>query len=201
MAQRPRALACGAIVVRALTRADEAEWFGLRDTNRAWLRPWEATEPPGRNVRPLGFGAMVRRDRKLWREGRSFNMVILFHGSLVGRVCITGIEWASARNGNLGYWIDEGHAGKGIVPVAAGLLVQQGFDVGLHRVEIATRPENKASVRVATKLGFRDEGLRKRYLYVDGAWRDHRVFALTAEEKRIGECWEAIRGRPSGGLA
>ena len=32
------------------------------------------------------------------------------------------------------------------------------------------------------KLGFREEGLRPRYLHIDGAWRDHLVYALTAEE-------------------
>jgi ribosomal-protein-alanine N-acetyltransferase len=190
------------VVVRALVRGDEEAWLDLREKNRAWLRPWEATEPPGRMVRPIGFRALVRRDRSLWRHGRSFNMVIVMHGMLIGRVCITGIEWGSARTGSLGYWIDEGHAGRGIVPLAAALLTQQGFDMGLHRVEIATRPENKASVRVANKLGFRDEGVRKRYLYVDGGWRDHRVFAITADEKRLGECWDALRGgSPGGGLA
>jgi ribosomal-protein-alanine N-acetyltransferase len=150
----------------------------------------------------MGFGALVRRDRRLWRHGRSLNMVIVVHGELLGRVCITGIEWGSARTGSLGYWIDEKHAGRGIVPLAAALLTQKGFDVGLHRVEIASRPENQASLRVANKLGFRDEGIRKRYLYVDGGWRDHRVFALTADEKRIGECWEALKGGvPECGLA
>jgi hypothetical protein len=27
-------------------------------------------------------------------------------------------------------------------------------------------------------LGFEDEGLAREYLYIDGAWRDHRLFAL-----------------------
>ncbi|MBN2176395.1 MAG: GNAT family N-acetyltransferase [Demequinaceae bacterium] len=190
---RPRALACGDVVVRPLRRKDEAAWLDLRERNRAWLRPWEATDPPGRMARGMGFGAMVRRDRLLWRRGRSFNMVIVVHGQLVGRVCITGIEWGSARTGSLGYWIDEKHAGRGIVPFAAALLTQQGFDLGLHRIEIATRPENQASLTVVNKLGFRDEGLRKRYLYVDGGWRDHRVFALTVDEKRTGEYWEMLK--------
>jgi ribosomal-protein-alanine N-acetyltransferase len=56
------------------------------------------------------------------------------------------------------------------------------FTVGLHRVEINIRPENVASLRVVEKLGFRDEGVRRAYLHIDGAWRDHRTFALTAEE-------------------
>jgi ribosomal-protein-alanine N-acetyltransferase len=54
--------------------------------------------------------------------------------------------------------------------------------VGLHRIEICIRPENGPSRRVVEKLGFREEGLRPRYLHIDGAWRDHLVYALTAEE-------------------
>jgi len=56
--------------------------------------------------------------------------------------------------------------------------------MGLHRVEVNIRPENAASLRVVEKLGFRDEGLRERYLHIDGAWRDHRTFALTVEDIR-----------------
>ena len=32
------------------------------------------------------------------------------------------------------------------------------------------------------ELGFRDEGLRERFLHIDGDWRDHRTFALTRED-------------------
>ena len=54
--------------------------------------------------------------------------------------------------------------------------------VMLHRVEATVRPENAASRRVLAKVGFREEGLLKRYLEVDGAWRDHLLVAVTAEE-------------------
>ena len=53
--------------------------------------------------------------------------------------------------------------------------------VGLRRVEVNIRPENTASRRVVEKLGFREEGLRPRYLHIDGDWRDHVSYALTAE--------------------
>jgi len=52
----------------------------------------------------------------------------------------------------------------------------------LHRVELNIRPENTRSRRVAEKLGFRDEGLRLRYLHIDRGWRDHLCYALTVEE-------------------
>ena len=46
------------------------------------------------------------------------------------------------------------------------------------------------------KLGFRPEGLRPRYLHIDGDWRDHLVFALNAEEVPEGllRRWENLRG-------
>ena len=66
------------------------------------------------------------------------------------------------------------------------------FVVGLHRVEASIRPENHASRRVVEKLGFREEGLRRRYLHIDGAWRDHLCYALTVED---------VRGRPAAPVA
>jgi ribosomal-protein-alanine N-acetyltransferase len=52
----------------------------------------------------------------------------------------------------------------------------------LHRLEATVRPENAASRAVLAKAGFREEGLLKRYLEVDGAWRDHLLMGITLEE-------------------
>ena len=81
----------------------------------------------------------------------------------------------------MGYWIDESVAGRGIMPTAVALAVDHCFSiVGLHRIEINIRPENAASRRIPEKLGFRYEGLRERYLHIDGDWRDHLSYALVA---------------------
>ena len=93
----------------------------------------------------------------------------------------------SAAWGQVGYWVDQRVAGRGIVPTAVALAVDYCFDVlRLHRIEIAIRPENTKSLRVVTKLGFRPEGLRPRYLHIDGDWRDHRIYAITKEEVPFG---------------
>ena len=67
--------------------------------------------------------------------------------------------------------------------------------LGLHRIEINIRPENAPSLRVVSKLGFRDEGVRERYLHIQGGWRDHRTFALTTEEVPEGLLarWQRMR--------
>lgn len=130
---------------------------------------------------------MVREVRRQARRGLGLPLVITYDGRFVGQVTVTGITWGSARWGQVGYWIDREVAGRGITPTAVALVVDHCFRVlGLHRIEIAVRPENAASLRVAEKLGFRREGQAPRYLHIDGAWRDHVIFGLTVEEVRDG---------------
>lgn len=102
---------------------------------------------------------------------------------LVGQLTVSSITWGSLRSANIGYWVDESVAGRGITPTAVALAVDHCFRAGgMHRIEVCIRPENAASLRVVHKLGFRSEGLRRAYLHIDGDWRDHESFALTAEE-------------------
>ena len=69
-------------------------------------------------------------------------------------------------------------------------------DLGLHRVEIAIRPENSNSLRVVEKLELHEVGYAPRYLHIDGDWRDHRIYAVTREEVPLGllERWQRGQG-------
>ena len=176
----------GDVVVRPLARGDEDAWLRLREANREWLTPWEATLPAGVPHPTMAFAAFVRQERRAWKKREAYAGVIVFGGQLVGRVSVGGIRWGAERGGAVGYWIAHTHAGRGITPRAVALLAKYALAQGLHRLEIAVRPENEASLRVVEKLGFRDEGVRHSFLYIDGNWRDHRVFALVAEEPKKG---------------
>jgi ribosomal-protein-alanine N-acetyltransferase len=184
--------------LRLLRMRDEAEWIALRNRNRDWLRPWEATAPPGTADAPVSFRTFIRNENAMWRSRRSFPMVIEKGGRLVGRVTLGRIEWGAERGGSLGYWVSQDQAGHGIAPTAVVLMCEYAFGQGLHRIEVAIRPENAASLSVARKLDLREEGLRQSYLYIDGAWRDHRIFAATASERRSGEWWTGVSGTVSG---
>ncbi len=178
----------GEVTIRPLRRPDEREWLDLRAQNRVWLRPWEATIP-GARPQSVSFAGYVRGEQRAHRRRTGIPMVIEVGGALVGRVALTRIEWGAERGGSIGYWVSEAVAGRGIAPTAVALLAEHGFAVGLHRIEIAVRPENAASLRVVQKLHFREEGLRRSYLFIDGEWRDHRIFALTESEARVGPFW------------
>jgi ribosomal-protein-alanine N-acetyltransferase len=94
--------------------------------------------------------------------------------------------------------VSERYAGRGITPTSVALATDICFtELRLHRMEICIRPENKASLRVVAKLGFRYEGLRRRYIHIDGDWRDHYAFALTRDE--VGA--EGVLGRWAAGRA
>ncbi|GHH66709.1 N-acetyltransferase GCN5 [Kitasatospora indigofera] len=162
--------------------------------------------PPSPAGRPAGprptYRQMVRYLRGEASAGRMLPFVVLHRGQLAGQLTVGGITWGSMCSANVGYWIDEAVAGRGIMPTAVALSVEHCFEVlGLHRIEVCIRPENMPSRRVVEKLGFRSEGMRPRYLHIDGDWRDHLVYALTAEEVPEGmlERWRRIRsGREAG---
>ena len=102
------------------------------------------------------------------------------------------IVLGSFRSCAAGYWVARAHAGLGITPTALAVAADHCFDViGLHRIEVNIRPENAASLAVVRKLRFREEGLRRRMLHIDGDWRDHLSFALTVEDLN----GESVRSR------
>lgn len=173
----------GALQLRPLSRRDASSWRRLHEANRAWLQPWEATVPRGSQHTPQTFGRLVRALRQQAREGRALPFAICYEGAMVGQLTVAGITWGSARWAQIGYWIAQSHAGRGLTTLAVAMVVDHCLSaVGLHRIEIAIRPENAASLRVVEKLGFTKVGLAPAYLHIDGAWRDHLLFAITVEE-------------------
>jgi len=179
----PAELRDGDVLLRPLHRSDARAWHDVRAHNRAWLEPWEATSPePPRGPAPT-FGQYVRLLDRQARAGETLPFAVTYAGELVGQLTVAGIQRGSACSGSVGYWVSRDVAGRGIIPTSVALAVDHCFGVvGLHRLEIAIRPENAASLRVVAKLGLREEGLRERFLHIQGGWRDHRTFAVTQEE-------------------
>ena len=104
-------------------------------------------------------------------------------GQFAGQLTIGNVTHGALRSAWIGYWVASGVTGGGVAAAALALGLDHCFGpVMLHRVEATVRPENAASRAVLAKAGFREEGLLKRYLEVDGAWRDHLLVALTVEE-------------------
>ena len=184
----PVTLRHGPVVLRPIRQRDEPEWFDVRARNAAWTTPWDSTRPPEAAGEGISVAQLVRSFRSDARAGRSLPWLISWDQEgvrprLAGQMTISGIAHGSARWGMAGYWVDRDLAGRGIAPTALALAGDHMFGaLALHRLEVAIRPENQNSLRVVEKLGFRLEGLRPAFMHVDGAWRDHLVFVLHADE-------------------
>ena len=176
-------LRSGRVGLRPLSTRDSRAWNEIRRRNADWLRPWEATVPPGDTTAPRNFRALVRDLQRQARQNRALPFAVTVDGAFAGQVTVTNIVGGSARWGQIGYWIDRRHAGQNVIPTAVALVVDYCLaELRLHRIEVAIRPENSASLRVVEKLGFPEVGYAPVYLHIDGDWRDHRLFAITAEE-------------------
>lgn len=178
----PSAATAPDVVLRALIRRDEAAWFDVRVANAEHLRPWDPTPPTPPGPRPT-FAQYVRSLTTEAAAGRALPFAIEHAGAVVGQMHLFGIARASELSGSAGYWVSQAVGGRGIATWALAMLIDHAFEpAGLHRVEVNVRPENTVSQAVVSRLGLREEGFRKRFLHIDGQWRDHRSFAITAEE-------------------
>ena len=178
-------VAGGVLTLRALRRRDATAWRELRARNAEWLGPWEATVPPESDEPIPTYGQMLARFRAEARGGRMIPWAMTVERRFVGQLTVAGITLGSLRGASIGYWIDARVAGRGITPLAVALAIDHCFgELALHRIEVVIRPENKASLRVVEKLRLRREGTRPAFLHIDGAWRDHEVFAVHSDEVR-----------------
>lgn len=172
----------GSVVLRPLRRKDGPDWLSLRTRNARWLEPWEATSP-GERPTSATFGEYLRALSAQARAGTTLPFAVELDGELVGQLTVSQIVYGSLCSASIGYWVSQDVAGRGVIPTAVAMAGDYCLAVlGLHRIEINIRPENAPSLRVVAKLGFRDEGVRERFLHIQGQWRDHRTFALTTED-------------------
>jgi ribosomal-protein-alanine N-acetyltransferase len=181
----PLRVAAGIVALRKPKLSDASAWSRIRMRDRQHLESWEPTVPGSWEERngTLSWPAQWSTLRSLARRGMSLPFVITVDGQFAGQVTVGNVVRGSLCSAWIGYWVASRATSGGVATVAVALVVDHCFQTaGLHRLEATVRPENRASLRVLEKLGFRQEGVFQRYLDVAGAWRDHLCFALTTED-------------------
>ncbi len=172
------------LYLRPAAAADFSAWARLRAESRDFLRPWEPIWPEDDLTR-AAFRRRLRRQVDEMARDESFSFLIFDATSdiLLGGLTLGGIRRGVAQAGTLGYWMGAPHAGKGRMTRAVAAAVRYGFaTLRLHRIEAACLPENFASKALLERNGFRREGLAYGYLKINGAWRDHLLYALVEPE-------------------
>lgn len=156
---------------------DLAQWvldYYLK--NREFLAPYEPnheaayfTLPEQRRLLTCDATAFAAR------EGARFFISLQSDPErVIGTVALNNIVWGCFASCHLGYKLDEDYLNRGYMTQAVTAAIQFAFGtLRLHRIEANVMPRNKRSLRVLEKCGFREEGLARSYLKINGVWEDH----------------------------
>lgn len=173
------------IYLRPPRDEDWAQWAELRAASRNFLVPWEPTWTKD-SLTHAAFRRRLRQNAIEWREDSGYGFLIFrrHNDEFLGGITLSNLRRGIVMSANLGYWIGKAHASQGFMSEAVGCILDFAFtDLRLHRVEAACVPENEASKKVLLKCGFTQEGYARRYLRINGEWRDHLLFAAIADEQ------------------
>ncbi|WP_340374792.1 GNAT family protein [Streptomyces sp. SS7] len=168
--------------IRHFTYADGAEFTARvresEDLHRPWLFP-----PATREAYDAYAGRLIEDPTKagflVCEKAQA--------GAVAGFVNINNIVHGGFQCGALGYGAFAHAAGRGLMREGLDLVIGYAFGpMRLHRLEINVQPGNAASIALARACGFRLEGFSPKMIHVDGEWRDHERWALTAEMRTSG---------------
>ncbi|MGW1051799.1 GNAT family N-acetyltransferase [Streptomyces sp. NPDC001118] len=164
------------VAIRHFTLDDGPEFTARTRESKDLHRPW--LFPPDTDEAYVAYAGALIEDPA--RAG--FLVCERDGGDIAGYININNIVRGAFQCGALGYGAFAHAAGRGLMREGLDLVIGYAFGpLGLHRLEINVQPENAASVAMARGGGFRLEGFSPNMLYIDGAWRDHERWALTAE--------------------
>ena len=174
------------VMLRRGNVADYPGWLSLREESRAHLTAWEESW----TAEQATLSAFKRRLRSYERDARrggglSLLAFRLSDNALMGGATLTNIRYGASRSGILGYWIGAPYTRQGYGGAAVAAMKTHAFErLGLNRLVAACQPENIASQKLLERSGFVREGLARDYLKINGGWRDHYIYALTAADYR-----------------
>ncbi|ACT01465.1 GNAT family N-acetyltransferase [Paenibacillus sp. JDR-2] len=172
------------IYLRMLEPGDIKPLLELKLRNRIFFQPFEpirdekhyTLEEQGKEI---GNGISAAQQGQAYFYG----IFLTETDELIGRIALTGVSRGVFQNAYMGYFIDQAHNGQGYATSAVSAVVSEAFEeLQLHRIQAGVMPKNERSIRVLQKAGFRQEGLARRYLKINGQWEDHLLFAITKED-------------------
>lgn len=189
MAETPPTLVGPRVCVRP-GRVDDAAaicvWYlSVREAHAAVDPP----RPPEFYTEAYWRSQLVRNQEAFTsgREARFFVFTLDAPEAPRGVVNLTQVFRGPFQACYLGFAIDPGLEGRGLMREAVGLVVDWAFEGwNLHRVMANHLPENQRSANLLERLGFQVEGYARDYLYIHGAWRDHVLRARTNAAWRPG---------------
>ena len=168
------------VFLRPPKRRDALKWQKLRMSSKSFLVPWEPSWDASSCSR-RAYLRYFKNSNYLANMDRAYSFLIFKTDdkTLLGGINVGNVRRGVSQSASLGYWIGEKHSRNGYMKEALNLLIPSLFiDLRLNRIEAATLEENIASKNLLKKIGFKKEGVLRKYLKINGTWRDHILYGL-----------------------
>ena len=168
------------VFLRPPKRRDALKWQKLRMSSKSFLVPWEPSWDASSCTR-RAYLRYFKNSNYLANMDRAYSFLIfkIDDKTLLGGINIGNVRRGVSQSASLGYWIGEKYSRNGYMKEALKLLIPSLFvDLRLNRIEAATLEENVASKNLLKKIGFKKEGVLRKYLKINGSWRDHILYGL-----------------------
>ncbi len=137
------------------------------------------------NPSPDASEFFVRQQLANWllQKGFAFGIWHQEDEKLIGHILLKNTDW-SIPKAELAYFLDETYLQKGLMTEVAQGIVQFAFQqLQLLKVYLYTSPDNSASRRLVTNIGFRPVGtLQQNYRRPDGIAVDMVLYEITTSE-------------------
>ena len=164
------------LALRNLTPENTEEMLDYYIRNEEHLRQYEPTRDSGFYTYE-GQKEILTESFRQFIDGTSIDLGIFKDENLIGKIKLSNIVYGILRNAFVGYSIDKEHQGKGYMKEALNTVCSYAFEeMGLHRLEASTLMDNSRSQGVLKACGFNELGISEKYLYINGEWRDHKIF-------------------------
>ncbi len=175
----------GGVYLRHPKAADYQAWAALRAESHDFLKPWEPTWNPDHLTEKAYLTRLKRFKKRVSAdEAYPFHVFRATDNRLVGACNLTNVQRSVAQCANIGYWVGERYARQGFARASVRAACKFAFEgLALHRVEAAVRSENAPSKALLEALGFQFEGIGRQYLKIDGAWRNHDLYARLRSDR------------------
>lgn len=164
------------IELRNLTPENAEEMLDYYIRNKDFLQPFEPAREESFYTIEVQKRILIESFRQ-YLNGTTLNLGIYKENTLIGKVKLSNIVMGILRSANVGYSLDKDYEGRGYMKEAVGLVLEYAFsEMELHRVEASTLIDNIKSQKVLLACNFKELGINKEYLLINGAWRDHKTF-------------------------
>jgi len=173
------------LILRPLENQDFKAWQTANFNKLPAQNKWDEGHLPDKDFTKANFKKLLKEQSEQRKADQYYYLGVFGRKTkaLIGTVSAMNVVRRVTHTCYLGYFINNNYWGQGFGKEAALGMIHLCFkEMKLHRIEAGVEPTNRRSIMLAKSLGLRKEGLKKRMIFLRGAWLDCTMYSATCEE-------------------